>query len=361
MNIAVIGANGFVGTRLVEILHLGGHHTVVPVVRRPSALALAARFKLPFRIADALDPVALADALASCDAAIHVALGDPRQIAAMPAAFCAAAAAARVPRVLYLSSASVHGQAPAPDTTDASPLHTRHALDYNNAKVRAERAFFAACTRHRLAGFALRPGVVFGPRSRWIADLAADLRHHRAWLLRDGSGLCNSCYVDNLVAALLRCLVAPPAAAGAYLVGDANPPTWGELYRDVARALALDPATIHLLPAAPAFARSPAEHLAGVIAGPAAQAVLPLVPGRLKQLAKRLAAAALAPSFAPDSWQLPRAPGPRVTQELALLQQNTWRLSSARAARLLGYAPVVDHKTALDRSLAWLAFAEGRS
>ncbi|MBC8008982.1 MAG: hypothetical protein H7067_02660 [Burkholderiales bacterium] len=79
MNIAIIGANGFVGARLVESLHLGGCHVVVPIVRRPSALALSARFAvtspvapasppvpsgqpgpLQFRIADALDPVALA-------------------------------------------------------------------------------------------------------------------------------------------------------------------------------------------------------------------------------------------------------------------------------------------------------------
>ena len=46
MNVAIIGAGGFIGNRLVEMFHLGGRHEVVPIVRRPSGLALPARFAL---------------------------------------------------------------------------------------------------------------------------------------------------------------------------------------------------------------------------------------------------------------------------------------------------------------------------
>jgi nucleoside-diphosphate-sugar epimerase len=351
MIVAIIGANGFVGTRLVEMFHLGDRHVVVPVVRRPSALALCARFDLPARIADALDVSALAAALAGCDAVVHVALGDPRQIEDMPAVLCAAAAAARVPRVVYLSSAAVHGPAPSPATTEASPLHTRHAMDYNNAKVRAERVFFRAAARHGLAGFALRPGIVFGPRSRWIADLADDLRGRRAWLLGEGGGLCNTLYVDNLVEAVACCLLAPSGAAGAYLVGDAERVTWADLYHGVARSLGVAP---------PAFHRAPAERLARILAAPLAQAALPMIPSRLKRFGKRLATALIVPAAGPGAWSLPAAPGPRITQELALLQQNTWRLPSSLAGRRLAYHPPVAFPAGLARSLAWLDFAEGR-
>jgi nucleoside-diphosphate-sugar epimerase len=361
MTVAIIGANGFIGTRLVEMFHLGGRHVVVPVVRRPAGLALAARFALEPRLADALDVASLTAALAGCDAVVHVALGDPRQIAAMPAVLGTAAAAAGVRRVVYLSSAAVHGPAPAPGTNEDSPLHCRHAMDYNNAKVRAERAFFRRCTRHRLEGFALRPGVVFGPRSRWIADLATDLRGHRAWLLGDGGGICNSLYVDNLVEAVDLCLAAPATAAGAYLVGDVERLTWSEFYHRVATALGFDPAGIHRIAAPPTFRRTTSERVAHLVAGRAVQTVLPMVPARLKTIAKRLTAA-LAPAVAsPDSWQLARPPAPRLTQELALLQTCAWRLESDRAALRLGYRPTVDLATALHRSLAWLAFAEGTS
>jgi 2-alkyl-3-oxoalkanoate reductase len=365
MSIAIIGANGFIGTRLVELLHFGGDHTVVPVVRRASGLALSARFALDWRIGDALDAGSLAAAISGCEAVVHVALGDPRQIEAMPAVLCEAAAATGVKRVIYLSSASVHGQAPPPETTEDSPLHCRHAMDYNNAKVRAERAFFRHCAKHRLEGFALRPGVVFGPRSRWIADLAADLRQRRAWLLGEGDGVCNGIYVDNLVAAVSRCLTAPAEAAGAYLVGDAERVTWSDFYHRVSTALGLDPATIHRVATAPVFRRTPKETVARLVARLVAsrgvQALLPAAPDRLKRFGKHLLAAATASTPTSDSWSLPAGPAPRITQELALLQQCRWQLPSDRATERLGYRPVVDFTTAIQRSLAWLAFAEGRA
>lgn len=361
MSIAIIGANGFIGTRLVELLHLGGDHTVVPVVRRASGLALPARFALDWRIGDALNVESLAAAISDCEAVVHVALGDSRQIETMPVVLCEAAAAAGVKRVIYLSSASVHGQAPPPDTTETTPLHCRHAMDYNNAKVRAERVFFRQCAKHRLEGFALRPGVVFGPRSRWITDLAADLRQRRAWLLGAGDGVCNGIYVDNLVAAVTRCLTAPADAAGAYLVGDAERVTWSKFYHQVATALGLDPATIHRVPAAPVFRRTPKETVARLVSSRGVQALLPAAPGRLKRFGKHLLAAATEPAETNDSWSLPAEPAPRFTQELALLQQCRWQLSSDRATERLGYRPVVDFPTAIQRSLAWLAFAEGRA
>jgi 2-alkyl-3-oxoalkanoate reductase len=360
MSVAVVGASGFIGTRLVERLHLDGSHTVVPVVRRASSLALPARFALDWRIGDALDATSLAAALDGCDTVVHTALGDPRQIEAMPAILCEAAAAVGVRRVVYLSSAAVHGQAPDPGTTEDTPLHCRHAMDYNNAKVRAERAFFRGCARHGLEGFALRPGVVFGPRSRWITDLASDLRQHRAWLLGAGDGICNTLYVDNLIAAIEQSLSARADAAGAYLVGDAERITWAEFYDSVALALGLDPATIHRLAAAPVFRRTTQERISRLVASPGVQALLPAVPAGLKQAGKRFIAASTAAPAA-DSWQLPGKPQPRITEELTLLQQCRWQLPSDRAAQRLGYQPVVDFPTAIQRSLAWLAFAEGRT
>ncbi|MBC8040442.1 MAG: NAD(P)-dependent oxidoreductase [Opitutaceae bacterium] len=361
MSIAIIGANGFIGTRLVELLHLGGEYKVIPVVRRASGLALSARFALDWRIGDALNVESLAAAISDCEAVVHVALGDPRQIEAMPAVLCEAAASTGVKRVIYLSSASVHGQAPGSDTTEDSPLHCRHAMDYNNAKVRAERAFFRQCAKHRLEGFALRPGVVFGPRSRWITDLATDLRQRRAWLLGEGDGVCNGIYVDNLVAAVERCLAAPADAAGAYLVGETARVTWSDFYHRVANELGLDPATIHRVPAAPVFRRTPKETVARLVASRGVQALLPAAPDRLKKFGKHLLAAATAPAPTSDAWSLPAEPAPRITQELALLQQCRWQIPSDRAMQRLGYRPVVDFPTAIQRSLAWLAFAEGRS
>ena len=94
MKVAVIGASGFIGTRVIEQYHLGGGPTVAALVRQPSSLALPSRFGIETHLADALDVDAMARAMSGCSAVIHVALGDPAQIERMPAALCLAAAAA---------------------------------------------------------------------------------------------------------------------------------------------------------------------------------------------------------------------------------------------------------------------------
>ena len=78
LRVGVIGANGFVGSRLVEQWHLEDRVDVVPIVRRPEAAASVLRFGLDCRVADALDEHGLARALAGCDAVVHAAPGRAR-------------------------------------------------------------------------------------------------------------------------------------------------------------------------------------------------------------------------------------------------------------------------------------------
>src|SRR5262245_17487742 len=112
--IGVIGASGFIGSRIVEMLHLGSRATVRPIVRRNSSLARCSRFSLDARIADGLDVGALSSALEGCDAAVHTIAGGRGTILNTLAPTYEAAKAAGVKRLVYLSSASVHGQAPPP-------------------------------------------------------------------------------------------------------------------------------------------------------------------------------------------------------------------------------------------------------
>lgn len=356
---AVIGAAGFVGNRLVETIHLDGG-AVVPVVRTPARLALPARFAVNWRLGDALNVRSLAEALRGCDTAVHAALGDPSQIERMPAIFAAAAAQAGVKRVVYLSTASVHGQAPEPGTDEGSPLHTRHRLDYNNAKVRAERSFFRACRRHRLDGFALRPGIVYGPRSRWIADSAQDLREGRAWLVAPDGGICNAIHVDNLVAAVRAALHAPSRDAGAYLVGDEETVTWRDFLERIAAAVGVGMDTVTVFPRPPAAPPDRKPRLAKWIFRPALRPLFPLVPAGVKRTGK-VVLQAMQSAPPPPAWRLRDPAGPRLTEELCLLQQCRWKLPHARAAQRLGYRPPLRFADGMARSLAWLAFAEGRT
>ena len=103
MRLAVLGASGFIGSRIVEKFHLLGRAEVRPVVRRAARLAGTARFALPGRIADGFDRAALAAALAGCEAAVHAIAGDRRTILGTAEAAYRAAQAAGLKRLVYLS------------------------------------------------------------------------------------------------------------------------------------------------------------------------------------------------------------------------------------------------------------------
>ena len=234
--IGVLGANGFIGSRIVETLHLGGAYKVVPIVRSPGGLTRPSRFAIETRIADALDGKALAAAFAGCDVVVNAVLGAYNQIVAEPPVVYRAAEAAGVRRLVQISTASVHGQAPEPGTDETSGLRSDQPIPYNNAKVRAERRFQALRRRGRVELVMLRPGIVFGPRDVWISGIARRLSEGRAFLVDGGSGICNTTYVDNLVHAIELSLDAP-VDGEAFLIGDAETLTWAELHRWVATAL----------------------------------------------------------------------------------------------------------------------------
>jgi nucleoside-diphosphate-sugar epimerase len=356
--IAIIGANGFVGSRAVELFHLNGWAEVVPVVRGINSLARLSRFELGWKLADATNPDDLAKALSGCEALVHAIVGDPDIIEASARALIPAARAAGVKRVVYLSSASVHGQNPTPGTTEETALSDRQEIAYNNAKVRAEQIIAESARGSSVELITLRPSIVFGPRDRWITTLVQDLELGRAWLLKGGEGVCNTIYVDNLVHAIRLGFTCGTEAIGqAYLVGDRERITWAELYHSVATRLGIDPTTIQSLES-PSFPKpSVAARLDGIRSSKAAQKVIARVPTILKSVAKG-AVKGLKPSPMPNPWFLPNTAGPNPTLEMARLQECTYQLPWSKAHRLLGYEPVETFQTGLDRSLAWLEWAK---
>ena len=354
MKIALVGASGFVGTRMLEKWVLEGTFEVVPVVRSFSSLAVMARFELPWQVGDVFDPVALAQAFAGCDAVVHAAIGDPGQIERMAESIYRAAETAQVRRLVVLSSASVHGQAPPPGTDETSPLHERHAMAYNTAKVRAERILNRLSTSGSVEVAMLRPSVVFGPRSRWITDTARQLLDGSACLIRGGEAICNSIYVDNLIQAVELALKVPQAAGEVFLVGDAELVTWRSFYQCIADALGVSMETVRSI-APPSFPRPFKERVGAVTSLPVTQKILPLIPGKLKRLGK-VVLANWQEAPAANAWRLPSPTACATTEELSLLQQCAWRLPMQKARSVLGYQPGVSFDEAMRRSLAWLKF-----
>jgi nucleoside-diphosphate-sugar epimerase len=358
--VALIGASGFIGLRSTELLGARPEMTLVPLVRSPASLAVLARQRLGWRITSFVDPVALAAALQDCAFCVHAAIGDAAQIVRMAEVTYRACATAKVRRLIWLSSASVHGQDCAPGTDESAPLHDHHPLVYNNAKVRAEWSLQKLARDGRVEVVFLRPGVVFGPRSRWITDAANDIRRGRAGWIGGGRGICNSIYVDNLVSAIRQTVVTQAALTGPYLVGDAETVTWRDFLLPIAKHLGRDETAFAEMPIPPLVPERE-DRLASLTQTTVYQHLGGFIPDRLKRVVKGVAGAW--PDRVPpaDGWTLRTSrPTPRVTPELALLQQCTWKLPSTRAERRMGYEPHVTFAEGMRRSLAWLDFSEGR-
>jgi 2-alkyl-3-oxoalkanoate reductase len=355
--VAILGANGFIGSRIVEMFHLGGLADVRPVARSIGALARLSRFDLDWRIADALDQRALCTALAGCETVIHAIAGDLATIRNSVAPVYRAAHEAGVRRLVYLSSASVHGQAPLPGTDEESPLSRRQPVAYNNAKAWAECRLLSLRAKGSVELVILRPGIVTGPRSIWQTRFAAELLAGTAYWFDDGRGICNSLYVDNLVHAIQLALTAPGIDGKAFLVGDTETVTWADLYRPIAHALGLDPIRLHNVDYVPL--RRNVGELASAFEGSATGRVIAsLIPKNVRRGIRALITRVATTDASP--WAIPVTPAlplRSATLEMSLLYRCAWKLPDTRARRLLGYQPVVSFAEGCRRTIGWLGFA----
>lgn len=354
MRVAVLGANGFVGNRIVEMLHLSGEAQVRPIVRRAAAAALPRRFDLDVRVADAADRQGLTAALQGCDVLVVAVAGDPATIVGTVEPVYAAAQDAGVRRLVYLSSASVHGQAPVAGVNEDSPLSDRQPMAYNNAKVRAEQALARLRRSGSVETVILRPGIVFGPRSQWVGGWADELSSGQAYVVDGARGACNSIYVDNLVHAVTLAAVAERADGRAYLVGDAEQPSWRDLYGPIAEALGWSLDQLPDLPASAAVGEAAPSRLQRLRRSGPAKALARLLPRPV-----RVGVGAGLNAYRARSGPAPGGPpaGPSVSLERSLLQTGSVRIPWIRAEVELGYAPVVSFDEGLRRSIAWLEYA----
>jgi 2-alkyl-3-oxoalkanoate reductase len=328
MKVAIIGATGCVGTRMIESFQLGDGPTVTAITRHASDVARPARFAIDLRLADFTDADSLARSLSGCSAAVHTMEVETSDLKRSATAFCRAAAQVGLRRVVYLSSADVHGLNPASGTNEKTALHSRHASAHVNALVLAERQFVAEARELGLSAIVLRPGVIYGPRSDIIANVADQLQQGRAWAFHNGEGICNCVYVDNVVSAVRLALKTKIAPASAFLVTDEETITWGEFYQAAAHALNLTTHAIHYLGDSPEDTED--------------ENVRPPF----------VTASDLLPANGTESAAL-------VSRDMIARQHCTWKFPTARTSKELGLENLVPFAEGMQRSAAWWHFAHG--
>jgi nucleoside-diphosphate-sugar epimerase len=355
MKWAVLGASGFVGSRFVEKMHLTGEASVRPIVRSFSSLARLARFELDWRVADLADVPKLTQALQGCDVLLHSIVGDESVILGSIPPVYEAAHRAGIRRIVYLSSSSVHGLTPPPSTTEETPLDDRQPFAYNNAKVRAERLWAKLRPTGKVEVVGLRPSIVFGPRSRWCSDLASEALDGTAYLLGEGTGICNTIYIDNLLQAIVLAAQAPQVDGHYFLVRDRETIAWKDFYEPILEACGAHLREVHQVEA-PEFRRSMKDRLADFRGSSPVRIAKRLAPPVAIRMGRAALEALPAPPK-PSPWPSAGKPRPQVTPEMAALQQCDWRMPCAKAEKLLGYQPGTSFSEGMERSIGWLKFA----
>ncbi len=347
--ILVTGGGGFIGSRIVEILQLGG----VPVragVRRWASAARIGRLDVEIVPCDVTDKASIERAMAGCSGVIHCAVGDARVTIEGTEQVLAAAAAAKVGRVVHISTIDVYGDATG-RITEETPLQ-RTGRPYGDSKIEAEAKCLAWADRIPVS--ILRPSIVYGPFSEgWTVSYAQRLQQG-AWPLpaESSQGTCNLIYVDDLVRACVVALRVPHASGTAFNVNGNDRPTWHQYFSALNDALGLPPLR--------AAAQSKAK-LSAAFMAPVRSAAKYLIKNHKSAVMAVYQRSDLAKKFMKSAEQAVRhAPS---TGEFRLYSKAL-SIENDRLRTQLGWAPEFDMARGVELSVAWLrhhAYAPARS
>jgi nucleoside-diphosphate-sugar epimerase len=219
VKVFVTGGTGFIGGEIVRQLRARGDE-VVCLVRNPEKGEAAAALGCELAAGDLSDEAAIGAGMAGCDAVIHAAamyeVGIPaKQRPAMWEANVAgtervmkAALAARVPRIVYVSTVGVFGNTNK-KVVDETYEHPGQGFTsyYEETKLEAHKIVKRMIAEQELPAVIVQPGGVYGPGdTSQVADLLEEFFAGKLPLLPFPElGICMS-HVEDIAGGVLLAL-----------------------------------------------------------------------------------------------------------------------------------------------------------
>lgn len=376
----VTGATGFIGGRLAERLVLEHGTEVRALVRNLAGAARLARFPVTVVRGDVTNPADLEAAMRGCDVVFHCAYGTSgsqkhrawvntegtRRV-------LAAAQAAGVKRIVYLSTLMVYGQTDDGDLDETAP-RKRFGNPYSDSKLEAEGIALSS----GLPVAVLQPTAVYGPWGGvWTETVLKSLRTGRQILIDGGVGLANHVYVDDLVSAMLLAAVKDEAVGEAFLISSEEPATWREMFGRFERMLGVETRTVDMTEAEALACWKTWQRAQPRLIGEGLRIVKQeqRIRERLERTREGVWLREMASTLLPESWQqkiksrlaagrqlrsaapsheLPIHPLP--PKMIGFFRART-RVRIDKARRLLGYRPAFDFETGMDLTEQWARWA----
>jgi nucleoside-diphosphate-sugar epimerase len=224
-----------------------------------------------------------------------------------------AAVAAGARRFVHFSSVRAFGDSGFPDgVTEEDPVRPGRSV-YVNTKIASEQVALQAHAAGRIEVTIIRPGDVYGPRSRpWTVLIVEAIAANQFLLPAMGKGIFSPVYVDNLVDGVLLAASRPEGVGEVFTISDGVGVPCAEFFGHYYRMLGRKgPRTL------------PTAVAVGAAAIPEALAALT---GRKTEIRR-------------ESMRY-------------LARDGTYSIDKARA--LLGYEPAVDLNEGMGRTEAWL-------
>ena len=226
--VLVLGASGFIGSRVVAALAGNPLYRPVAASRRSGLMV------------DATNPDSMLTALRDVDCVVNCIAGNDRTMVQSTQALCDAARASPPRRIIHLSSMAVYGAAVGRIREDHPPVAP--VSGYGQAKIDCERIVQKYVDDGGDAVI-LRPTCVFGPGStQWTTRLARLLQARRIGDLGSaGDGCCNLVFIDDVVAAIVAALDTTEISGMAFNVSSSTDLTWNQFLIAFAKALGATP------------------------------------------------------------------------------------------------------------------------